>query len=56
VTVASGMVLRNQEFDIATTGPTTSNILVDFDGNQSVILTGNGQYMMTPVISIVSVQ
>jgi len=41
---------------MATTGATTSSILLDFDGNQSVKDTANGMYMMTPVISIVSVQ
>jgi len=56
VTIPSGDVRLNREFDIATTGATTSNILVDFDGNQSVVDTGNGIYRMTPVISIVSVQ
>jgi hypothetical protein len=56
VTIPSGTVLLNQPFDIATTGTTTSNILVDFDGNQSIVATGNGGYIMTPVISIVSVQ
>ena len=44
----------NQEFDLTSTSATT--ILLDFDGDQSVQLTGNGQYMMTPVISVVSVQ
>lgn len=56
VTIPSGTVMLNREFDIATTGTTTNNILVDFDGNSSVVATGNGLYMMTPVISIVSVQ
>jgi hypothetical protein len=56
VTIPSGDVRLNREFDIATSGATTSNILVDFDGNQSVVDTGNGTYMMTPVVTIVSVQ
>jgi len=29
--------------------------VIDFDGNQSIHLTGNGRYMMSPVISILSV-
>jgi hypothetical protein len=41
---------------MATTGTTTNSILIDVDGDQSVKDTGNGTYMMTPVISIVSVQ
>jgi hypothetical protein len=54
VTIPSGMVMLNREFDLTTTTSTT--ILLDFNGDQSVILTGNGQYIMTPVIAIVSVQ
>jgi hypothetical protein len=54
VTIPSGELLLNQEFDLTSTSATT--ILLDFDGDQSVQLTGNGQYMMTPVISVVSVQ
>jgi hypothetical protein len=30
-------------------------MLLDFDGNQSIHLTGNGRYMMSPVISVLSV-
>ena len=56
VTIPSGDIRLNREFDTATTGATTSSILVDFDGDQSVKDTGNGTYVMTPVISIVSVQ
>jgi hypothetical protein len=29
---------------------------VDFDGDKSVNQTGNGRYMMSPVIAVVSVQ
>lgn len=54
VTVPSGTVLLNREFDVTSTGATS--MLLDFNGDQSVITTGNGQYMMTPVISVVSVQ
>jgi hypothetical protein len=61
VNIPSGELKLNREFDLAAAGGTT--ILLDFDGDQSVKLTGNGnghgngggQYMMTPVISIVSV-
>lgn len=63
VTIPSGELKLNREFDLASSGGTT--ILLDFDGDQSVRLTGNGngngrgngggQYMMTPVIGIVSV-
>jgi len=54
VSVSSGDVKLNREFDVTSSGATT--ILVDFDGDQSVHAQGNGQYNMTPVISVVSVQ
>jgi hypothetical protein len=54
VDVPSGVVKLNREFDVATAGATT--ILVDFDGDRSVNQTGNGRYMMSPVIAVVSVQ
>jgi hypothetical protein len=62
VDIPSGELKLNREFNLASGGGTT--ILLDFDGDQSVKLTGNGnghgngggQYMMTPVIAIVSVQ
>jgi uncharacterized protein DUF4382 len=54
VTIPSGELHLNREFDVSGTAATT--ILLDFDGDQSVKQTGNGQYMMTPVISVVSVQ
>jgi hypothetical protein len=61
VDIPSGELKLNREFDLASSGGTT--ILLDFDGDQSVKLTGNGnghgagggKYMMTPVIGIVSV-
>lgn len=65
VTIPSGELKLNREFDLASGGGTT--ILLDFDGDQSVKLTGSGNgnghgnsggvgtYMMTPVIGIVSV-
>jgi len=54
VNVSSGDVKLNREFDVTSTGATT--ILVDFDGDGSVHAQGNGDYNMTPVISVVSVQ
>ena len=52
--IPSGEVKLNREFDVAATSATT--ILVDFDGDKSVRETGNGRFMMSPVIGIVSVQ
>lgn len=72
VDIASGEVILNREFDLASSGATT--ILLDFNGDQSLKLTGSGNgngngsgsgnapgnaggnYIMTPVIGIVSVQ
>lgn len=54
VEVPSGVVRLNREFDLTSTTATT--ILLDFDGDKSVHETGNGRYMMTPVIGVVSVQ
>ena len=61
VVIPSGELKLNREFDLASSGGTT--ILLDFDGDRSVKLTGNGngrgkgggRYIMTPVIGIVSV-
>jgi len=54
VTIPSGDVRLNREFDVMAGGSTS--ILLDFDGDRSILQTGAGGYMMTPVISIVSVQ
>ena len=54
VTIPSGEVKLNREFDVPSGGATT--VTIDFDGDKSVHQTGSGQYMMSPVISIVSVQ
>jgi hypothetical protein len=54
VDVPSGVVKLTREFDVAASGTTT--ILLDFDGDRSVNQTGNGRYMMSPVIVVVSVQ
>lgn len=53
VTVPSGTLHLNREFDLATDGVTT--ITLDFDGDKSIKQTGNGKYMMQPVIAILSV-
>ena len=51
--IPSGEVKLNREFDI--TSSSTMTMLLDFDGNQSIHMTGNGRYMMSPVITILSV-
>jgi hypothetical protein len=54
VEVPSGVVRLNRQFELQATDATT--ILVDFDGDASIHETGNGRYVMQPVITIVSVQ
>lgn len=54
VEIPSGEVKLNREFELTST--TASTILLDFDGDRSVRETGNGRYMMSPVIGIVSVK
>lgn len=51
--IPSGEVKLNREFDVAAA---TTTMLVDFDGDKSVRETGNGRFMMSPVIGVVSVQ
>lgn len=53
ITIPSGQVILNREFDVTSSGATT--ILLDFDGDQSIRLQGAGSYSMTPVIAVVSV-
>lgn len=54
IEIPSGEVRLNRPFDIPETGATT--MLIDFDGDRSVRLTGSNRYMMSPVINVVSVQ
>ena len=52
--IPSGEVKLNREFDVSS--GTTTTMLLDFDGDKSVRETGNGQFMMSPVIGVASVQ
>jgi hypothetical protein len=54
LTVVSGDVKLTREFDVPQGGVTT--MVVDFQGAQSIFLTGTGTYQMTPVLTVVSVQ
>lgn len=54
VTIPSGEVKLNRQFEIVDGG--TATITVDFDGDKSVHEIANGQYTMSPVINVVSVQ
>lgn len=54
VEIPSGVVRLNRPFEVTADAGTT--MLLDFDGERSVRETGNGRFMMTPVITIVSVQ
>jgi hypothetical protein len=51
--IPSGEVRLNREFDV--TSSSTTTMLLDFDGDQSIRLTGSNRYMMSPVITILSV-
>lgn len=54
VEIPSGVVRLNQPFELSEGAGTT--LLLDFDGERSVRETGNGRFMLTPVITVVSVQ
>jgi hypothetical protein len=54
ITIPSGEVKLNREFDVRTAGALT--ITLDFDGDRSIRETGNGRYMMAPVVTVVSVR
>ncbi len=56
VTVSSGQLILNRPFDVASTGTTPTQILLDFNGDGSMMQTGMGMYRMTPVITVVGVQ
>jgi hypothetical protein len=52
--VPSGEVKLNRQFELTANDAMT--IVLDFDGDKSIKETGNGRYLMTPVIAIVSVE
>jgi hypothetical protein len=52
--IPSGEVKLTRPFDVAADGDTT--MVLDFDGDRSIHQTGNGRYMMRPVIAVVGVQ
>ena len=52
--IPSGQVKLNLGFDVKEGGATM--MLLDFDGDKSVHETGNGRFMMSPVIAVASVQ
>jgi len=54
LTIPSGEVKLNREFDI--TADTTTTMSIDFDGDRSVRETSNGVYTMSPVITVLGVQ
>ncbi len=54
LTIPSGEVKLNREFEVPAGGSTA--MLLDFDGDRSIVQTGTGSYMMRPVIAIVSVK
>lgn len=54
IDIPTNQVFLNNQFDISTTGTVT--MVLDFNGDQSIVQTGNGAYKMAPpVITVVSV-
>lgn len=53
VVVPSGDIRLNREFDVTSAALT---ITLDFNGDASIHATGGGNYIMNPVISVVSIQ
>jgi hypothetical protein len=51
--IPSGEVKLTRGFDLSANTPIT--MLIDFDGDRSIHQTGNGRYMMSPVITVLSV-
>ena len=51
--IPSGEVKLNREFDV--TASSSMTMLLDFDGNGSIHQAGNGRYMMSPVVTVLSV-
>jgi hypothetical protein len=51
--IPSGEVKLNRGFDLKEGA--AMSMLLDFDGDKSIHQTGNGRYMMSPVIAVVSV-
>ena len=51
--IPSGEVKLNRGFELKEGA--AMNMLLDFDGDKSIHQTGNGRYMMSPVIAVVSV-
>ena len=54
VDIPSGVVRLNRSFEVEEGKGST--MLLDFDGDRSVRDTGSGRYMMSPVITVVSVE
>jgi hypothetical protein len=53
IDIPPAQIVLNRKFDLPVNA--TTSILLDFDGDKSIIQTGNGTYKMSPVISIVTV-
>ncbi len=54
LTVSNGQVILNREFDVTATS--TGKMVIDFNGDESIKLLGNGTYQMAPVMTVVGVQ
>ncbi len=54
VEIPSGEVKLNRGFEVLAGGVT--KMVLDFDGDRSIHMTGNGRHMMSPVVAIVRVE
>jgi len=51
--IPSSEVKINHEFDVSSSDMATTTLTLDFEGEASIHETGNGSFMMSPVISVV---
>ncbi len=53
VTIPSGNLKTDKEFDFVVTGGGAVHLTVDFDLSQSIVVTGSGEFKLKPVLHIV---
>jgi len=53
VTIPSGNLKTDKEFDFMATGGSAINLTVDFDLGRSIVVTGSGTFKLKPVLHIV---
>ncbi len=53
VTIPSGNLKTDKEFDFMVTGGGAVDLIVDFDLSQSIVVTGSGEFKLKPILHIV---